>query len=434
MYAQLTAIAREFDFPSTAGLCLYLHYSENGVTVTPRISDESWHSLWNFAFENPLTSAHALHISGTIEIDVDLRQARWYPSWVSSVLRNSFDPPLSAAPESHIRGDSQTTVYDEHAGYQRDNYPHQTPLQRLFPRKLSLVERFDVINPKTLFEPTPSPDKPALSTQESKTSAARQELITRAQSWRDNISLELTPLAAIGQHSIGPANTPQIDVPPGASDAMKLEEYAWSVTSAGPDDRDSTVSADSERLPSINLEDRLISSVCPTPSVCTSSSPFDYGFDSPTTKGLHALSSPDLALRAIDSTPLSPVTATTWGPPFSFPPSPSTTSYAASVDIGYRHILSPLLSPSTATSWGPPLSDPPSPVIFSLLPTPDIGHRVFDGIDAKALWPHYSSYSQLEKDGKLLGVEILPQPGNSRRSYPYLNICTFVFYLFEPLD
>ncbi|KAF8621587.1 hypothetical protein AX15_007612 [Amanita polypyramis BW_CC] len=444
MYAQLTAIAREFNFPTTAGLCLYLRYPENGVTLTPRISDESWHSLWNFAFESSLPSSRILHISGTIELDVDPHQARWYPSWVSSTVRDFFDSsfpahPYTAAPESHRRGDSQITIYDEHASPYSRQPAVPTPLRELFPRKLSLVERFEVGNTKTLLQPTSaSPERPALIqtlppiAQESDPSMARQELNTRIESWRGNASPKSTPLAETGQHSLEPFNIPntmQINVSPGASETLKQEEYAWPITSAGPDDHDSVPPANSEHLPSIYLEHKLTSSVCPTPSVCTSFGPFDHGSDFPI-EGLCDLPSPDLAHRAIGSVPLTPVTATTWGPPSSFPPSPSSMSYAASVDIGCRHILSPPLSISTATSWGPPLSDPHSPVVFSVPSTPDIGIRVFDDIDTAVFW-YDSCSSDSQGGGKLLDVERFSQPGNNHHSYPYLNIYPAVYPFFD---
>jgi hypothetical protein len=38
MYGQLTAIAREFNFPSPVGLCLYLHVTEQGISIARRIS------------------------------------------------------------------------------------------------------------------------------------------------------------------------------------------------------------------------------------------------------------------------------------------------------------------------------------------------------------------------------------------------------------
>lgn len=395
MYAQLTAIAREFNFPSTAGLCLYLYYSENGLTVTPRISDETWNSLWGSILEGPPPVGRTMPINGVIEFDIDIRQARWYSSWIPSTLRDPPDLPFATRPHTAASGDHKLedsrAIVDDH----RDA-PMYHPLhsqRRHFLRKLSLVERIDVSNPTTL-QSSPSPEKTvALAqvlspvAQESEPRTARQDLQTRVQSWRENAILEPTPFAAISQLGLEPANIPntaQIDVSAGTTDAPKLEDYTWSITSAGPEDRESLSSAHSDHAPSVYLEDRLAGSVCPTPSVCTSFGHVDYGFDSPTNV-VHGLPTPDLAQRALESVPLTPMTATTWGPPTWCPPTPQSRSYAPSVDIGHRQNLSPPLTPLTATSWGPPHSYPPSPLIFTVPTTPDTGCRV---IEETEHYPH----------------------------------------------
>ncbi|KAJ8456726.1 hypothetical protein ONZ45_g18603 [Pleurotus djamor] len=51
IYGQLTAIAREFNFPSTSGLCIYYHFSDGGYVSTPRVSDESWPFISSHVFE-----------------------------------------------------------------------------------------------------------------------------------------------------------------------------------------------------------------------------------------------------------------------------------------------------------------------------------------------------------------------------------------------
>ena len=71
MYAQLSAIAREFNFPSTVGICLYMHVNEAGTLYTPRISEESWGILWGHLFEpNAPGPSGGLPISGRIEFDI----------------------------------------------------------------------------------------------------------------------------------------------------------------------------------------------------------------------------------------------------------------------------------------------------------------------------------------------------------------------------
>ncbi|KAF8351425.1 hypothetical protein F5887DRAFT_207082 [Amanita rubescens] len=366
MYAQLTAIAREFGFPSTSGLCLYLYYSENGLTVTPRISDETWHSLWGSVFDAP-PAGRTTPINGVIEFDIDLRQARWYSSWVSSSLKDhppdlsSSACPNTVTPDSRRRGDSRATVDDEHVDDRRDTpTPHRAPSysqRQHFPKRLSLVERIDVVNPRMVSSspsPSPSPEKlvalaQVLSpiVQESEPRTARQDLQTRVQSWRVSAMLEPTPLPVTGQPSLEPTNIPhtlQIEVPAEETDVLKLEDYSWSISSAGPEDRESLSSAHSDHISSVYLEDILAGSVCSTPSVCTTIDHVDYGFDSPNNV-VCGLPSPDIAQRVIESAPLTPMTATTWGAP----------------------------------------SYPPSPAVLTVPTTPDIGHRVFDEMQ---WWPH----------------------------------------------
>lgn len=71
MYAQLGAIARELNFPSIVGICLYMHINEGGVLYTPRISEESWGILWGHLFEpNAPGPSGGLPISGRIEFDI----------------------------------------------------------------------------------------------------------------------------------------------------------------------------------------------------------------------------------------------------------------------------------------------------------------------------------------------------------------------------
>src|SRR5712691_7754338 len=80
MYAQLGAIAREFNFPSTSGICLYMHVNEAGGLFAPRISEESWGILWGHLFEpNAPCPTSGLPISGRIEFDVGrFRNGAWH--------------------------------------------------------------------------------------------------------------------------------------------------------------------------------------------------------------------------------------------------------------------------------------------------------------------------------------------------------------------
>ena len=119
MSTQLTAIAKEFSFPSTSGICLYFHTTQAGVTVTPRISEDSWGVLWSHLFDarSPAPSPSQMPICGKIEFDIDFRRARWYDSWIS-IPRREVDVPQSVVPSrppklGHFRGDSRTTFADE---------------------------------------------------------------------------------------------------------------------------------------------------------------------------------------------------------------------------------------------------------------------------------------------------------------------------------
>ena len=84
MYAQLGAIAREFNFPSTTGICIYMHVNESGSLLAPRISEESWNILWGHLFEpNAPSPTSGIPICGRIEFDIGR-------------FRNGFPSPVLA--------------------------------------------------------------------------------------------------------------------------------------------------------------------------------------------------------------------------------------------------------------------------------------------------------------------------------------------------
>lgn len=386
MYSQLTAIAREFNFPSITGLCLYLHFTENGVTMTPRISDDSWPHVWNNVLDNPSPSLRS-PISGKVEFDIDIRQARWYASWIASAHRDHLEFDLPAAPYvAHFSEESKTTFADDHAGDDQDNYSvyrSAAPAARHVPRKLSLVDRFDSMSVRSGSRPT---SRPALSPpvnppptgsqnlppifQEEEPKTARHDLQTRVKSWRASAVLSPTLLAATGQTSLEPANMPNtlpIDEALTQGDEvneeeLNLEDFAWSISSAGPNEWDPVSPISWARIPSVHLANRLEGSVCLTPSDCTSFGPSDYTFPSPVAS-FYRLPSPDIAYRMLEDAPPTPTTATSWGAPLSYPPSPMSYSRAPSIDLGQRNIFSRPVTPSTATSWGPSYGSwPPSAI------------------------------------------------------------------------
>ncbi|KAG6916287.1 hypothetical protein DXG01_007528 [Tephrocybe rancida] len=466
MYGQLTAIAREFNFPSTTGLCLYPHFVENGVSMTPRISDESWPFLWAHIFET--SPVPKTPISGKIEFDLDMRQARWYASWLSSAHRDNIEHPISIIPSAapsfvHDRADSNTTFRED----DQEEIPSLPQRSRHVPRKLSLVDRYDMLSARSgsrpasrsgLSPPENYPSSRVLSpiVQDEEPKTARQDLDSRVNTWRASAILKPTPLAATGQTSLEPANMPN-SVPiddkllDAAADQLNLEDFDWSVTSAGPNDYDPMSPISWDRVPSVHIANRMEGSVCLTPSDCTSFGPSDYTLSSPE-PSLYRLPSPDIAYRMFEDVPPTPSTATSWGAPLEFPASPVYFSRPPSVDLGERGVFSrPItpttatswgaaswpsspvytehssrsvhlgdrgdfsrpVTPSTATSWGAPMSYPPSPTTPFYVSTPDAGHRGFEDAEA-GLWPYTT------------GAGNSHFPGASRRvpwshSWPYTS-------------
>lgn len=449
LYGQLTAIAREFNFPSTTGLCIYLHYSSEGIILTPRVSDETWGLLWNHLFDGTSTS-QKLPIGGKIEFDIDLHQARWYSAWLFPSQREPVDIPISSVPSTtvaaHLRHESRATSVEDRPFDKHPDSPSSrqastrltTPMSRHVPRNLSLVDRLDtmtirpIAKPRSLLTPppngasTPQMLSPIHQVEEPK--SAKENLENRVKSWRASASLQPTPLAARGQTSLEPANMPNnlaLDdgLIPTGEEELNLEDFTWSVSSQGPGDYEPGSPLSCPRLPSIHIANRMEESVCLTPTDCTSFGPSDYTL-SPLSMASFRLPSPDIALRMLEEVPLTPSTATSWGPPSVYPPSPTSDFHAPSLGIGERLSFSRPVTPSTATSWGPaswpsspislarplsihiadrngdvsrpatpstatswgaPLSFPPSPTTPFYVATPDVGHRSLDRSEEEGL-------------------------------------------------
>ena len=431
MYAQLGAIAREFNFPSTAGICLYMHVNEAGSIFAPRISEESWGILWGHLFEpNAPGPTGGLPISGRIEFDigrfhngtaspllvdiriVDVAKARWYHSWMSVSRRETGSLP-SLSPthvaSMHQRQESKTT---EDTQEQSQTVTAPKKRSRYAPKRLSLVERFDLGSSPPMVSPVPMPapvttsvsmpephpaSPPLAKTLVSSPIAQgdeplkphRVEIDTRVNSWRASSTFKTNLLASTGQVSLDPANMPNtlpldpVDDEEVRSE-MNPEDYSWSVTSAGPPSvLDSPTP--SYRVPSVHMDRRAIGSVPLTPQTCTSWGPEDYDPHSPVSS-VFRLPSPDLGQRYLEYCPMTPTTATSWGPPSEYPPSPNPESQevhyyrAPSLDLGQRAGWSRPVTPSTATSWGPPSEYPPSPPlepqwVYYRPPSVDLGRR-----------------------------------------------------------
>ncbi|KAJ7129633.1 hypothetical protein C8R44DRAFT_83469 [Mycena epipterygia] len=423
MYGQLTAIAREYNFPSTTGLCLYLHFTDNGITVTPRISDDSWQMIWNHAFDPAPSSSAApsLPISGKIEFDIDLRLARWYGAWMASSHREHVDVPMSVTPSAapsiiHYREESRTTFAD---GDDQDSPSVARPPARHVPRKLSLIDRFDAMSARSVPRsvvartqvPEPLPESQNLSPifQEDEPKTAKYDLEHRVKSWRASSSVLPGAIAEAGHILLAGANLPNspLDESPMPTtsnderneDEYRIEDYSFSISSAGPGDYDPYSPLTWYYDPSVDLAHRAQGSVCMTPSDCTSFGPSDYTLPSYVPSlDLDGVRTPDIAHRMFEDVPPSPSVATSWGAPLSYPPSPTSEYRAPSVDLGDRQHFSRPTTPMTATSWGAPESYPPSPTTPFYVHTPDAGQRAFDlsalsehDVPWSLVWPYHDT-------------------------------------------
>ena len=388
MFAQLTAIAREYNFPSTAGLSLYIQHTENGQSFSPRISEECWPIIWHHFSDNQAPVRPL--ISGRLEFDIDIRIARWYTAWISSLLRESMDysvlaHPTTAPSISHQRSESKSTVALPAANSPEDSSAISSPIQqravprRHVPRKLSLVERFEL--PSTHGDHRSDSRELPTILQEEEPRTAMAQLTHRVESWRDNAIPARSPLVGTGQTSLDPVNLPnhiEIETPSTpAEEELNLEDYQWEPSSAGPSSGplDSPVSWG--RLPSVTFEARLEGSVCTTASICTSFGPLDYDPLSPVSSD-YRLPSPDLANRMFNSVPSTPSVHTSFGPSDYDPFSPVLSVYSRipSPDLGARMFESAPITPMTATSWGPG-SPLPSPRCTSPTPSLDLGERCY---------------------------------------------------------
>lgn len=462
MSGQLGAIAREFAFPSTVGLCLYLQTSVEGFTMAPRISDESWQLLWSSLLEPRSPSGMAptqLPIGGRIEFDIDLRKARWYESWLGVGRRETMDVPISVSPSqaqslSHWRVDSRTTFIEEQTQTEEQfdsaslllSRPSRPPGHRHIPRKLSLLGRLESasVRSNSNLRESVSPPSPSTRTggdvavrglspivQEEEPRSAKKDIDKLVNNWRETASQAASPLAYTGQTSLDPVNLPN-DMPIEDTRAdqgveLNLDDFTWSVSSLGPpsaegydEDDDDLGSIESWRLPSVHLDRRLAGSVCMTPSTHTSWGP-DYGSDYDAFASISSISrlpSPDVAARQIYDCPATPSTATSWGPP-SYPASPALSdalSLTVSVDIARRCMGSVPVTPSTATSWGPPLEWPASPATPFYVRTPDVGQRTFDVVEPRP-WCHVWPYQR----GATAGPEEEVQAGPYAFVFPYYH-------------
>ena len=433
MYGQLTAIAREFNFPSPVGLCLYLHVTEQGISIAPRISDDIWPALWGHLFESRSPGpSFQMPICGRVEFDIDRRKAVWLNSWLTSDRRHAVDVQASVPPSlSHHRGDSKTSFFDDR-GDERPEDPsamYTTSRSRHIPKKLSLVDKLETLSFTSGLANaiTGSDTADALSANplatilDEKTKPAKIALEKRVESWRASSSVAPSPMAKTSQIPLEPENIPNnlqlsdFDILADTEEDINLNDFAWSATSLGPLDYDSLPSAVSgSHVLSVHLDRRLEGSALLTPSTATSWGP--ESLDSPPMSTLFRLPSPDIAQRVIEDCPPTPSTATSWGPEELLYSPASVKFRLPSPDLGQRMLEDSPPTPITGTSWRPEH-------FCSAISTVSRYPRSLD-MSILSIWPYTPSIMTcclpIVKTG-MSGASRTVQPNPSGHVYPYIS-------------
>ncbi|KAG9104475.1 hypothetical protein FRC06_002131 [Ceratobasidium sp. 370] len=378
LFAQLTAIAKEFSLPSTTGLCLYLHLPD--APATPRITDDAWPLLWSRHLHTDDSALPlGLPVAGRVEFDIDIPNARWYPMWFAHVSRQELVPDLARAIPPSPRG------------LGRDLSPNgSTRAPKSVPRPLALVPRDEpVVQVDSAPSPVPSTSGPKSASKETVEKVRRwSALVTPNPAVRvDSLSTELV---AAGETIVPPSTNetpaPLLTEETPEDEPLNLEDFQWSITSAGPPSPTSSCATSaSSRVISVHLLQRNEGSVLLTPTTATSwGAPSVSDVESDLNLNLGwRVRSPDIGERAEGSVLLTPSTATSWGAPLSYPPTPAQwiamQELVRSPDLGERAEGSVLLTPSTATTWGAPLSYPPTPAQWYAMQqyvrSPDAGQR-----------------------------------------------------------
>ncbi|PVF96333.1 hypothetical protein CPB86DRAFT_515169 [Serendipita vermifera] len=394
MYAQLAAIAREFSLPSTSGVCLYFRSSEPQFEISPRISDEAWPLLWGAHFgqdESNMQSASRLPICGQIEFDVDVRKARWYEAWASGHERHiSLDasiPPSIAQTMTRWYNEHREK---EHSPEETESIQHETvsvnhTRTKSVPRPLTLANnnenlgrplpKYKAFNPRDA-DTTDSVSNrraarrlsPVIQVDES-AAAEQKDVDALVRNWRAS-----TPMAPIIPRTEKQGDAESTPVDSRYFSDIDLDDYQWSVSSAGPPSQWLASPFYDEPLRSVNLEGRMEGSVGLTSSVATSFGP-DDSFPTPTFSNVSRYRSPDIAGRLMEDAPPTPTTVTSWGAPLSWPTTPASPVRIRTPGVASRGVTSVPPTPLTATSWGAPSVCPDSPAVEVRPTTPDIGLR-----------------------------------------------------------
>jgi len=317
MFGQLNAIAREYNFPSTIGLCLYLHINENGTTMTPRISDDSWQYLFGHLFDGrPPSGGQQLPIGGSIEFDIDVNKARWFDAWVSGTLRNPepvFSPVVTsrASLEAHWREESQTINVDEYpvedrwdaSGSHTVVTNSQSETLRHLPKKLSLVDRLELhgvhMAPETRNYPVQLDSSSTYGVHASSPmllsanpQAATSDLEHRVCSWR--ATAELYPVSMTETYqpapdagvSAGVMTMDEYALERNFRRAVGIDEFLWSAPR-------STATELPTASPSVDLDRHAIETI---PATATSWGPTDDEWH-PVASSVTWLPSPDMGER-----------------------------------------------------------------------------------------------------------------------------------------
>ena len=340
MFGQLNAIAREYNFPSTAGLCLYLHINEDGTMMTPRISDDSWQYLFGHLFDRRSSfGGQRLPIGGSIEFDIDLNKARWFDAWASGLLRNPDSAVVTPQPplKAHWRGESQTINGDEHVAEDHWNVSRSHTVTnsrpqtfRGLPKKLSLVDRLDLHDAYAVPKPQDHPDhSDSPATQGTYASSpilqsaipkGESDLEHRVNSWM--ATADLYPVSMTESYQPIPsagasADTAVMDVYPlerNFLQAVRIDEFLSSVTSAGPRSL-TTASPIASFEPSSIQPDNRADEIAPlTPATMTSWGPTDDDWRSDVSS-VTRLPSPDVGERMVEDV-LAPRPRAVWGNSF----------------------------------------------------------------------------------------------------------------------
>ncbi|KDN50967.1 hypothetical protein RSAG8_00596, partial [Rhizoctonia solani AG-8 WAC10335] len=441
LFAQLTAIAKEFSLPSTTGLCLYLHLPD--APETPRITDDVWPLLWSRHLHTDDASLPlGLPVAGRVQFDIDIPSARWYPMWFAHASRSELVPDLARTIPTGPRSPrGASSALDA------------TRIQKV-PRPLALLPRQEPVPGVQIDSgpsPVPSPSKAAAPPTANKETVekrrfsqvlANKETVEKVRRWSALVTPEPATLqpsppseasAALLTDDSNPLPTgstavEEAEIEP---EPLNLEDFQWSITSAGPSSpASSCATTASSRVPSIHLLERIEGSVVLTPTTATSWGPH---YDSDVESELELepewrVRSPDVGERAEGSVLLTPSTATSWGAPLSYPPTPAEWDamheLVRSPDLGERVEGrervegSVLLTPSTATTWGAPSSYPPTPaewhaLMDHIIHTPDLGQRAEGSVlltpSTATTWGPPSAYPDTPEIAR--PREWVPSPG-----------------------